>query len=177
MSRGLRFEKYDPSLHTMESLGLQLAEMTASDPHTRIAGSIGRAAFYERSGKGFDWEFLARQQAAVSKGKPSNLMARDVDVIAVSQPERDDYPFPIDYTAFCGNRGMIIEEQRGWWLVAPRHNFAEPISEDLLEPYEGEVAGHSFAALQPVAQFAVFLFMAICGRKKSSTHETCSRQA
>ena len=155
MSRGLRIEPYHPSLHTVETLGVQLAAMTERDHTMRIAGSLGRAAFYERTGKGFDWEFAQRNQQPESKGS-SRPIARDVDIIAPSQPPYDGYPFPVDYTAFCGNRGMIVEERGAWWLVAPRHDFAESISEDLMEPYEGRLNDMTFAALQPIAQLAVF---------------------
>lgn len=146
---------FDEHIHTADALGAQLEALTEANEHCRIAGSLGRAAFFEQTGRPFEWEYIRRRQTIVSKENSGRVVPRDIDVIGVTALASETRPFPVDMQAYASPQGSIVEQGDEWWLVAEQHNFAEPISADLMEPYEARLAEHEYAALQPVAQLAV----------------------
>lgn len=165
--------EYDSGLHSTQALADQLSQMCENNTNLRIAGSLGRMAFFHHFGYGDDWEYRHRAQSIASKRLGVRVVARDIDVIVSesSQIVHNGGPFPVDTTAYCGTRGRIVEQNDDWWLVADKHNFAEPLCASLMEPYPLIFMGQQFTTLQPVLHHSV---LAILGNDRGRDKKVSS---
>lgn len=159
MRIGSRFQHvlFDERVHTSITLAEQLTSLCDQEPSLRIAGSLGRMAFFKSAGMGANREFATRGQSLVSKRLGQRSVARDIDLIGVNSKfkSHDDAHFPIDLSAYCSSSGMIAERDGDWWLVADRHGFAERINGDMMLPFAGALEGRPFNTLQPPMHYAI----------------------
>lgn len=135
---------YDPRLHTGDSLASQLDLLRLCHPDAIVVGSLGRAAIFREILGDPNYEYTMRSQDPLRK----QSMARDIDLTS-QESDFPPGPFPIDTTAFSGNRSKLVQENNIWFLTADRHGFAEELRPDVMELAEKRTVYDAMAQVLP----------------------------
>lgn len=117
----------------------QLAEellcIQEQDPHIIIAGSLGRAALFNRYLYNPGFEYTRREETPLmGQSKP-----RDIDVIGnVSLTGLLEVPHEVDIRAYNNDFFSIDYEEPGaWYLRSARYGFEERLDEKVMAPVHG----------------------------------------
>lgn len=168
-----RQHAYEPTVHTPDRLGLDLGRICELNPDARIAGSLGRAAFYDQVGMGYGFEFGARAQAVTHRQlSGSRLVARDIDVMGLLD-DAAGLAFPVDRSAYGSRQAEFVYENNQWWLVSKKHRFAEELEPEVMEAYQGRLGEHTYATVPPATQYAA---LSVLGSMRSSKIVAIHRQ-
>jgi hypothetical protein len=120
--------------YTPEALSSELQAIQNYDPHSLIAGSLGRAVVFAQHGMGAEFEYNSRGEAPL--GNPGN--PRDIDTMGIAHEDMLNFsPFYVDTIAFAKRAASIIREGNDWFITSDAHNYSEVLHPDVMEPVIG----------------------------------------
>lgn len=137
-------------------LSAEIALIEAANPDYRLAGSLGRAVFYDQQFGNPYYEFSLRNEHPLYKGLK---LPRDIDVLNAPDTQHITGPYAID-TAWANNpEAAVIQVGGDWRLQSSRRGFDEPIDADVMTPIRGEtvygISAQTVPARTHLALFAV----------------------